>query len=189
MDEARTCHWWWPYKGLALAAERPTTLHVDEQGRLHCPDGPAIAYADGWSVFAWHGLRIEDADLILKPEGVTVARIRDEANAEIRRMLLTRYGFDRFVQDAGALPVHADAFGTVYRCDLADDEPLVIVRVTNSTPEPDGSIKEYALRVHPELRPMHRDGTYGDPQPLTARNAVASSFGLRGEQYQPAIET
>jgi hypothetical protein len=29
----------------------------------------------------------------------------------------------------------------------------------------------------------------GAPQRLTARNAVASSFGLRGADYNPEIET
>jgi len=35
----------------------------------------------------------------------------------------------------------------------------------------------------------YEDLGYGDPQDLTARNAVASTFGLRGEDYQPSIET
>jgi hypothetical protein len=63
-----------------------------------------------------------------------------------------------------------------------------MVKVRNSTPEPDGSVKDYFLRVHPQLRPMI-DGGLGDPQPMTARNAVASTFGLRGEEYHPTVET
>lgn len=63
-----------------------------------------------------------------------------------------------------------------------------MVRVVNSTPEPDGSHKRYMLRVHPELRPLLDEGL-GQPQKMTARNAVASTFGLRGEEYAPYAES
>ena len=39
------------------------------------------------------------------------------------------------------------------------------------------------------VRPMLDGGQLGEPQALTARNAVASTFGLRGEQYEPIFET
>ena len=65
-----------------------------------------------------------------------------------------------------------------------NDEPLVMVKVMNSTPEPDGSFKPYFLRVHPELRPLLQDNQVGEPQYMSGRNAVASTFGLRGEEYE-----
>jgi hypothetical protein len=61
--------------------------------------------------------------------------------------------------------------------------------VKNSTPEPDGSVKTYFLRVHPECRPLLRDNQFGEPQQLTAHNAIASTFGLKGEEYSPSVET
>ena len=63
------------------------------------------------------------------------------------------------------------------------------VEVVNHTAEPDGSYKHHFLRVDPKLRPILSDGQMGTPQRLTARNAVASSFGLRGVDYQPEVET
>jgi hypothetical protein len=51
--------------------------------------------------------------------------------------------------------------------------------------------KTYFLRVHPELRPLidPEKRVYGEPQKMTCHNAVASTFGLRGEEYQPDVET
>jgi len=188
LDEARTCHWWWPHKGLVLASERPTVLHVDDVGRLHAEDGPAIAYADGWAIHAWHGVRV-DPRVIEQPETLTPAAIKNEANAEVRRVMLARFGEDRFIRDGGATLVHQDACGALY--DLGAE--TLAVRVLNSTPEPDGSLKPYWLYVHPELRPIARtergDVELGDPQPKTAHNAVASTFGLRGEDYVPAVQS
>jgi hypothetical protein len=64
-----------------------------------------------------------------------------------------------------------------------------MVEVVNRSPEPDGSFRRYFLRVNPRLRPIHDDGSFGEPQAYTARNAVASTFGLSGAEYAPAIET
>jgi hypothetical protein len=69
----------------------------------------------------------------------------------------------------------------------------------NSTVEPDGTVREFISRLHSELKPLppaelqgaKREQWYSDhkAQKLTARNAVASSFGLYGEQYAPEIQT
>ena len=94
--------------------------------------------------------------------------------------------------DGGAEKLHTDERGTLWRKPVPNDEALVMVEVLNSTPEPDGSIKTYFLPCHPELRPnpVPANGMrMGEPQKLTASNAIASTFGLRGEQYAPAQET
>lgn len=68
-------------------------------------------------------------------------------------------------------------------------EAFTCILCRNSTPEPDGSYKLYSLWVHPELRPLLSDGRFGEPQELTAHNALASTYGERGETYAPAVET
>jgi len=98
-------------------------------------------------------------------------------------------GTERYFRELGAKPVHEDQFGRLYRAQMPGDEDLVVVEVVNSTPEPDGSWKHYTLRCEPSLRPLLADGRMGEPQELTARNAVASTFGMRGENYAPACQT
>ena len=169
-----SCGWWWAFKDVCILTERHSRIERDERGRLHSAAGPAIVYPDGWSVYAWHGVGIAGA-IIVRPETITVAQIQHEANVEVRRVLLERYGFDRYVTDSGALPIHADDTGTLYRCELDGDEPLAVVAVLNSTPEPDGSRKRYVLRVPPDM--------------TEARQAVAWTFGQKADEYQPALET
>jgi len=189
LDISQSCCWWWCYENYVVISDRPTVCRMTEQeGRLHCPDGPALAFADGYSLWRWHGVAVPE-DVILHPEQIAVSRIDSEGNAEVRRVLMERYGEARYLQDSGAKPIHCDKYGVLYRKEIPDDEPLVMVRVENSTPEPDGSTKTYFLRVNPECRPLLEDGTMGEPQKMTARNAVASVHGLRGEEYAPAIET
>jgi hypothetical protein len=50
-----------------------------------------------------------------------------------------------------------------------------MVKVVNSTPKPDGTYKDYFLRVPPTVR--------------TAREAVAWTFDLDPTVYAPVLET
>ena len=103
--------------------------------------------------------------------------------------MIERMGQGKYLMQSGAKELHRDDFGVLYLKEIPDDEPLLMVKVVNSTPEPDGSFKDYFLRVHPRLRPLLANNQMGEPQPMTARNAVASTFGLRGEDYLVERET
>src|SRR5262249_44258533 len=113
------------------------------------------------------------------------------------RIMIERYrtgeetcGIAAYLRDAGGVRLDQDEeFGTLWRRTVPGQEPFLAVEVTNHTAEPDGSYKHHFLRVDPDLRPILSDGHPGATQRLTARNAVASSFGLRGAEYQPEIET
>ncbi|MEG8279899.1 DUF6745 domain-containing protein [Streptomyces sp. AHA2] len=173
-EVCRSAGWWWPFTRVAVLSERPVALHRDEAGRLDRGDGPALAYPDGFALHAWRGMPVPAAFLAELPS-LTPGRIRDEENAELRRVMLEYYGYDRYLADSGARPVHRDETGTLWRIDLPDDEPVVMVEVLNSTPEPDGTRRTYWLRVPPATR--------------TARAGVAWTFGLGAETYAPLRET
>jgi hypothetical protein len=72
--------------------------------------------------------------------------------------------------------IHKDETGELWSFTFPDFRaPLVMVLVENSTPEADGSRAKYWLRVRPTVQ--------------TAREAVASTFGLTAPQYTPAKQT
>ena len=154
--------------------------------RLHNSAGPAIR-SDVENLYFWHGVMVP-AFAVVKPEWITLKHIADEENAEVRRIFIERYGLTRYLVDSGAEKIAEDEFGELYRSELPGDEPLVMVKVINSTPEPDGSSKPYFLRVHPEARLLLKDG-FGDSQKLTPLNAVASTFGLTGAEYLKRLVT
>lgn len=178
LEIARSAGPWWALEGVALVSERPLVSHVDDEGRPHHPSGPALAWPDGFTVHAVHGV-VVDRDVVEDPASITVARIDGEANAEVRRVLVERFGLDRLVREGGATLVAEDDTGRLWRRELGDawrrDEPVVVVEVRNSTPEPDGTCRTYLLRVPPTTR--------------TAREGVAWTFGLGSWEYRPSRET
>lgn len=171
---ARSAGMWWAFERLCLIAERPCLIRVDGQQRLHSEIGPALIYPDGWAVHCWHGVRVP-RNTILSPDTITVAQIERQRNLEARRVLMERYGTERYLRDSGAHEIQRDQFGVLYRRDFQRQEPLMMLMVTNRTPEPNGSFREYFMRVPPTMN--------------TARQAVAWTFGLRAAEYLPAMES
>lgn len=98
---ARSNGWWWPFQNVCIVADRPTITNVDPQYRLHCEDGPAMAFADGYRFWAWHGVRVPQ-NVIENPETLTVAQIHAEQNAERRRVMIERWGWERYLAAVNA---------------------------------------------------------------------------------------
>ncbi|MFE7459012.1 DUF6745 domain-containing protein [Streptomyces sp. NPDC057554] len=173
-EVARNAGWWWPYENAVVISERPQVLHRDEAGRLDHGEGPALAYGDGFALYAWRGMPVPAA-FLEELASLTPHRIREEENAELRRVMLEYYGYDRYLTESGARPVHRDETGILWRIALDGDEDVVMVEVVNSTPEPDGTHRTYWLRVPPATR--------------TAKEGVAWTFGLEGAAYAPVRQT
>jgi hypothetical protein len=171
---AKSAGFWWPFRKVAVLTDRPTEIALDESRRPHNTNGPAVRYSDGFEVWAFKGVRVP-RDVIERPDLLTAERIRNESNAETRRVMLERFGFDRFVQEGGATVVHGDECRELLRIEINDDEPLVMMKVRNSTPEADGSHKDYLLRVPPSME--------------RAKQAVAWTFDIPELEYVPWIET
>lgn len=173
-EVARNTGWWWPYERAVVISERPEVLHRDEAGRLDNGEGAALAYGDGFALHAWRGMPVPAA-FLAELATLTPQRIREEENAELRRVMLEYYGYDRYLTESGAEPVHRDETGVLWRIALDGDEDVVMVEVVNSTPEPDGTHRTYWLRVPPATR--------------TAKDGVAWTFGLDGAAYAPVRQT
>ncbi len=170
----RVAGWSVLFWDFAFVSDRPALIHRDDRGRLHREDGPAVAYPDGFKIYAVHGVRLPE-DVIETPASITVERIERETNAEVRRVMIERYGLSKYLVDSGAQEAASDDYGVLYRKEIPGDEPLVMVKVVNSTAEPNGVFKDYFLRVPPTM--------------ATAREAVAWTFGKTAEDYAPAIQT
>lgn len=170
-------------RDIAILTDRPTVMARDSQGRLHNPTGPAIEYADGFGVSAWHGTRVP-ADLITPGWDLPTALRHD--NAEVRRCAIERIaglaGWAGIITAAGweqvgkphpdpgnpgqtlaLYHVPADHYGGLY------PEPVRLLHCVNATVERDGTRHEFGLTVPAGI---------GDPV-----EAAAWTFGLTSDEY------
>lgn len=153
-------------------------IHAGTISLLHRMDGPAIDFGkdDESNVYAIRGVIVERY-VVENPEKITVNDIENEINIEVRRVKIDQYSQSRYLNDSGAIVVNSDDFGVLYRKELFGDEPLMMVKVVNSTMESDGTFKDYFIRVDPNA--------YGGLK--TARAAVASTW--RNEDGSMMFET
>ena len=89
--------------------------------------------------------------------------------------MVERFGAERLIREGGAELVSEDEVGRLWRRPLDGgrwprEEPIVMVEVLNSTPEPDDT---------QDLLPARAARTQ------TAREAVAWTFGLRRRRVPP----
>lgn len=173
-DLSLTGCWFLFFRDMCFVCQPPKQIVTDRFGVLHNENGPGIAFGDGYGQFFLNGRPVE-RHVVENPQSITVPEIEQEDNAEIRRILIERYGLSRYILDSGAQKIHEDDSGVLYRKELVNDEPLVVVMVKNSTPEHDGSFKNYFLRVPPEVE--------------TAKEAVAWTFRMSSDLYAPKVET
>lgn len=171
---AKSAGWWWAFEKVAVITGRPKSLHLDERSELHNEDGPALDYGKDFAVYSVHGVRVPSW-IIEHPEQITTQKIEDEHNVEIRRVMMEKYGRDKFIEDAKFKEVDRDDFGILYKKAFGDDHVVAFVKVVNTTPEPDGVFKDYFLRVPPDMK--------------DAKEAVAWTFRCNKEDYKPDLET
>ena len=157
-----------------VVAERPSAVRTDDRRRLHHASEPAFSWLSDIREFYIHGVHVPSY-IIEQPETITITEIESERNAEVRRVMIERYGRARFLTESGAAQIHADDFGILYRKEVTGDEPIVMVKVINATPDPAGTFKDYFLRVPPTMR--------------AAREAVAWTFEKEADAYAPAVQT
>jgi hypothetical protein len=101
----------------------------------------------------WRGVEVQP-DIVLHPETISTERVLREPNAELRRVLMERMGYERFVTDVGAqiLDTDTDPGGKreLLRVELSDDEPLVVLSVRCPS-----TGRQYLLRVPPSTQRCH----------------------------------
>jgi hypothetical protein len=195
IEFAKCAGWSWTYDEVAIITDRPEVFVLDDAGRPHCETGPALKYRDGVVLYALHGVTVPKL-IVEEPHLITPEMIEAEANVEVRRSMLDRYGWSRYlldtnsevideiteesaskVQDIRLANLYRNGLrgARLYRKTLPGDEPLVMIQLINSSPEPDGTYKPYLLRVPPKMK--------------TCLEAVAWVNWKTADDYRPIMET
>ena len=169
---AKSAGWIVPHEHVCWISERPELLRTDGRARLHCPDGPALRYPDGWCAHAWKGVQVP-AWMIEHPEWITPAAVADTFDPVRRNCMIEIMTPERFVKTGAVARVCKDETGILWRKFWSFRGVTIgswtAVEVVNGTAEADGARKHYFLRVPSAMR--------------TAREAVAWTYGLTDEEY------
>ena len=152
--------WWWPMRDICVMSERPVEIHGEQVApdgwrshQLHCEDGPALSYIDGWGFHVWHGVQVPEW-VIAEP---TIERINNETNTEIRRCALESFGWGRYLDEVGSTLVHEcdDPGNPDQRLQLYEiprdaqvyEQPTRLLVMNNASLDRDGTRRRFAETV------------------------------------------
>jgi hypothetical protein len=136
----------YPLEHFCILSERMAIASLRD-GRLHSDDGPAVSYRDGIKVWSIGGVRV-DEQVVLRPETQKIAQIDDEANAEVKRIRIERFGWERYLKAKKAVVIEQrrndieQTMETLMRC----GDMTVLVGACPST------ARVYALEVPSDVR-------------------------------------
>jgi len=102
---------------------------------LHSIVGPAVAYPDGWKIYAFNGVRVKE-NWITRTSELTAADVFKETNAEVRRAGCELIGWDRVLSgiDARLVDDDGDPFiGTLYEGQIPGAKPCGFLKVRCGT--------------------------------------------------------
>lgn len=153
-ETAKGCMFWY-CEDTIVAVDRPTVLEVNNAGRLHNPNGPAIAWADGTAFYFVEGVSVKK-EYIENPLSLTLKIIQAERNAETRRALISVYGLKRYLKDVKAKLLDSTSLEKLFEGPNGEKFLLCVDGSTGRTP--------YELTLPPET--------------ATIQEAQAALYGL-----------
>lgn len=143
----KNCGWILPFENICLVCDRPRILSFDSQKHLHAEGKPAIQFADGFSVYAYHGVTLPEKYGKLHPNQWEAKWLLEEKNAELRRVLIQGIGYSRICQELQAQELDNWQEYTLLKIDNdVDVESIYVLKMTCPST---GYI--HALRVPPDI--------------------------------------
>ena len=140
------CGWIFPLEKICLICDRPLHLRFDSENRLHAEGESAIAFADGYSLYFHHGVKLPEQYGQIHPDSWQSEWILAEKNAELKRILIQGIGYDRICCELQATKLDSWQEYTLLKIDNADVEPIYLLKMTCPST---GFI--HALRVPPKV--------------------------------------
>lgn len=141
------CGWIFPYEKVCIVCDRPRILSFDSQHRLHAEGAPAIQFADGYSLYSYHGVTLPEKYGKIHPHEWQPQWLLEEENAELKRVLIQGIGYDRIARELAAVELDTWQEYTLLKIDTTVDvEPIYLLKMTCPST---GFI--HALRVPPDI--------------------------------------
>ena len=172
IELAKHCGWLNVFDNVVVLQHRPELIKFDDENRLHCENGPAIRYRDGFSVYAWHGTRIP-SEWIEDKASLTAKIALTWENIEQRRCAAEILGWAKVLAELDAKVIDDDGdpeIGMLLEVDLPDIGKERFLKVQC------GTGRTFALPVPPTMK--------------TALEAQAWSYGCELENFfKPEVRT
>jgi hypothetical protein len=125
------CGWIFFFEKIAIVCDRPLKLCFDRENRLHAEAEPALQFADGYSLYSYHGVTLPKKYAALHPHQWQAKWLLEEWNVELRRVLIREIGYARICQELQARQINSWREYTLLRINIDfATEPICLLKMT-----------------------------------------------------------
>lgn len=199
--------WFLPYDNCIVIVRKAVKICLDSTSRLHSLTEAAYQFAGNdhsHDLFFVHGIPVS-RDLIEQPERITVSRIDQERNQEMKRIMIEIMGVKEYLKKSEVKIIDKDIDNVgneriLYEKSLSDGVIYKMVKVINSTPRfYDIALPELKKKLSGQsrkvqeklmLQAMKFDEYFlrVPPEVKTCKEAVAWTFFKTIDTYNPEVE-
>ena len=140
--------------------EKPTAIHLNSDGDLHNFNGAALVYPDGWELFYFNGVSVDEQYALTSSKKFTRDMILKEQNADVRREIVCKLGNERMVEILKPKITDKEFGYELYMVELGDNRERPFFRMTN-----------------PSINTVHIEGV--GPDCKTVREAICYRNSLK----------
>lgn len=99
-DISRSINWWWAYENVCFISDRPEVCCLEYESTigLHCEDGPAVRFRDGYELYSLNGVIVTKEIVMTPAEELDPQLVVTTRNAETRREIVRKIGTERLFQ-------------------------------------------------------------------------------------------
>lgn len=132
----------------------------------------ALAYPDGWGIYALNGVRMKPEHVLTPAEKLVPSEILAETNVEIRRELIRKVGIERMMN---VMPHKS--------LDVRGNYSLLSVKLSDEIED-----ARFLKMLNPSVGCWHMEGVA--PECATVQQALNwRASGKRDEEWQPEVLT
>lgn len=124
------CGWIFACDEFCLICEKPLKYNFDDNNQLHAEGEAAVEFADGYSLYAYHGAVLPEKYGKLHPKDWKAQWLLEEDNAELRRVLIQGIGYARILEELQAVELDSYKEYTLLKIDSdVDIEPIYLLKM------------------------------------------------------------
>ena len=126
---AQHCGWLLPYEGVCFVSDRPHQLRLSRQGQLHGEGEVALAFSDGFSLYAHADVRLPEHYGHLHPRQWQARWIGEEPDPLLQQVLMEGVGYGRLVQELEGKVLDEWGGSSLVQLEIAGlEEPLLLLK-------------------------------------------------------------
>jgi hypothetical protein len=122
MMVAKATGYYLPTQDICWMCKRPTTIHMNTRGQLHCQDREALGFPGGWKHYSLNGVEMKREHILTPADKLSLSTVLGEQNVDVKAQLIRKVGVMRFV-DKGKVVEESGYYKLIDMSPLLDPNP------------------------------------------------------------------